>query len=149
MGSRSLNMSAETTNEAFCLNHLPWTDTDFYGMKLVLDDWARKGFTGELDRTSADFGFVTLITSDLAPDEGSYDMIEFHKLKGKKVLFWQTTRWVARFFSCQSMSGAFPCMRGCIGAPTLIYALQKAARELSLGLLSVSELEDYYQVKTR
>lgn len=137
-------MTEGENTELFRNQHRPWSDVDFYGMKLILDDWSKKGFVGELDRSSSESGYVTLTTRNWEASDGTYVMIELHKLKGKKVLLWQTTKWAARFFTCQSMHGAFPVMRGCIGAPTLIYALQYSSIEISHGIITSSKLEQYY-----
>ena len=129
---------------SFRASHQPWNETDMYGLKLVLDDWSKKGFIGELNNNGASAGYVSITTRDWTSDDGRYAMMELHKLKGKKVLLWQTTQWAVRFFSCQSLHGAFPEMHGCIGAPTLILALQRAVDEIGHGVAGGSRLEQYY-----
>ncbi len=138
-------MTPGEDTEAFRANHLPWDDSDFYGLKLVLEDWAKKGFEGELNTTAAMAGYVTVTTKEWTGNRTAFVMFELHKLKGKKRMFWQGTHWASRMFTCQSRDGAFPAMFGCIGAPTLIYALQRSIDEAGSGMPSGSRLEQYYE----
>jgi hypothetical protein len=117
-------MSPGENTRAFQENHLPFDDSDFHALKLVLEDWTKKGFIGELNLDGAEAGYVSVTTENWVPGQDPFMSFEVHKLKGKKRLFWQGYNWVARIFTCESRSGAFPKMHGSIGnEPTLIYTL--------------------------
>jgi hypothetical protein len=117
-------MSPGENTQSFQDNHLPFDDSDFYSMKLVLEDWAKRGFDGDLNSTRAAAGYVSITTENWVPGQAPFLHFEIHKLKGKKRIFWQGCNWVARIFTCDSRSGAFQKMHGCIGdEPTLIYTL--------------------------
>lgn len=140
-------MSPGENTEAFQINHLPFDDADFYSMKLVLEDWVKRGFDGDLDLDGAKRGYVLVTTENWVPGQGPFVYFEIHKLKGKKRLFWQGRNWVARIFTCESRSGAFPTMHGCIGDEwTLISTLNAVARRGWNGLQygSCHGLEHFY-----
>lgn len=140
-------MSPGENTEAFQINHLPFGDTDFYSMKLVLDDWVKRGFDGDLNLDGAKRGYVSIATESWVPEQEPFVYFELHKLKGKKRLFWQGCNWVARIFTCDSRSGAFAKMHGCIGDErTLINTLNAVPRRGWNGLQFGShyDLEHFY-----
>ena len=119
-------MTVGEESASFQLNHLPFDDTDFHGMKLVLEDWASKGFVGDLNVEAATRGYITITTRNwVANHDDPYVSFELHKLKGKKRLLWQGTNWVARIFTCQNQKGAFATLHGCVSASTLIYTMNE------------------------
>lgn len=140
-------MSPGQNTREFQNNHLPFNDSDFHALKLVLEDWTKRGFNGELNLDGAEAGYVCITTENWVSSQDPFVHFEVHKLKGKKRLFWQGRNWVARMFTCESRSGAFPKMHGCIGdEPTLIYTLNAVPKRGWTGFEygSVFNLEDFY-----
>jgi hypothetical protein len=140
-------MTLGEDNPSFQVNHIAFDDVDFHGMKLVLEDWSKRGFNGDLNLDSAQRGYVTITTENWVPNhEDPFLSFEVHKLKGKKRLFIQGTNWVARIFTCQSSKGAFPRVHGCMTAPTLIFTMNEVpghswnGREFGRG----ENLEQFY-----
>ena len=144
-------MTLGEESAAFEINHLAYDETDFHGMKLVLEDWAKRGFTGDLNLDAAGRGYVTITTENWVPHhDDPFVSFELHKLKGKKRLFWQGKNWVARIFTCQNLSGAFATMHGCLSASTLIFTMNEVPNRGWNGRwFGRSErLEDFYLYRT-
>jgi len=81
-------MTVGEDSASFQLNHLPFDDTDFHGMKLVLEDWASKGFVGDLNVEAATRGYITITTRNwVANHDDPYVSFELHKLKGKNACY--------------------------------------------------------------
>lgn len=121
--------------------HLPWTDVDLNGLKLVLEEWARKGFEGDLDRRSLDNGFVTITTKNWLPGRQSFVMMELHKLDGGKGWFGRKTNWVVQLYSCHNIEGALASRQGCVGGRSVLSALDNGLNDVGKGFVSNATLE--------
>jgi hypothetical protein len=127
-------------------NHLAWTDFDMHYLNGALNDWAKKGFEGELETREAESGVVAITTRNWTSKGAPFVTMEIHKLKGKNYFFgWQRTRWVIRLFSCESYERAFSVMHGCATSWNMTAALNMAMLDVGHGFISRSSLEDYFE----
>ena len=110
--------------------HLPWNDVDFYGLKLILKEWACKGFSGELDMKLMEAGVVTIITASWCPGHAPYIMMQLHKLEANNRWFWVRKKWGVQLFFCQTLDGALPARLGCVSGKSIFTALENAIREM-------------------
>ena len=121
--------------------HLPWTDVDLNGLKLVLEEWSRKGFEGDLDRRSLDSGLVTITTKNWLPSHPGFVMMELHKLDSGKGWFGRKTNWVVQLYSCYNMEGALAIRQGCVNGQSILGALDNGLNDVGNGFLSTASLE--------
>lgn len=126
--------------------HLAWTDDDTYSFNLILTEWARKGFEGELDVNHMDSGFVSITTQNWISGNAPFVQFELHKLRGKGGWFGrQKAKWLVRLYSCESYDGAFAGMHGCVDGWSMLAALDRAMLDVGYGFRSQSVLEDYFE----
>jgi hypothetical protein len=136
-------------SSAFHANHLPFTAKDFRILKLVVENWVTHGFTGNLNTESAGRGYITFITPIKLRETRAHFGFEIHKLRGRKFLFWQTKKWVAQLFTCQSEDGAFSEINRCVG---LRYGLMSTLNAVISGdkdgarFACADELENNYAI---
>jgi hypothetical protein len=114
-------------------NHLPFSQRDFRVLRLVVESWVGQGFTGNLNTESAERGYITFIIPFNQRESRAYFGFEIHKLKGKSFLFWRTTQWVARLFTCQSLDGAFAEIGKCLGHRYSLMSTLNAVVNLDVG----------------
>ena len=105
----------EMTDSNFRANHLPYSSVDLDLLKGHAERWAQHGHKSSLSLETASQGFIT-ITAKNWLDEFSAPFIRFeiHKIRGKKLLFWQTRIWAVQVLTAQNGSGVFPVVHGCI-----------------------------------
>ena len=124
------------------VNNLAWKDVDIYGLKLVLEKWASRGFVGELDMKSIEAGFITIVTANWRAGHPPYAMMQLHKLAAGNGWFGTKTKWVVQLCSCHSLDGALPVKHGCVTGRNLLAALENAVKDIGYDFMSWMKFED-------
>lgn len=113
------------------IQHLEWTDSDLNGLRLVLNEWTRKGFDGALDRKNIKDGYISITTNNWVNGQLPFVIIELHKLDGGEgLIYGRNAEWVVQILTCHNIEGALPIKHGCVVGRNILSALEKALVEI-------------------
>jgi len=125
--------------------HIAYDSKDMYGVDLIFKEWSRKGIVGEIDKRNANNGYISIATSNWNKNDGSYVIMELHKLRGEQGFFGQKTNWVVRLLSSPSRDLSSITTHGCVEGRNQLAALDKALLDVGYNFMSRTRLEDYVE----
>lgn len=126
--------------------HLPFSDMDMHGLDMILHEWAKKGFEGEVETRNAQAGCISITTRNWTKNGCPFVTMELHKLRGKRGFFGQKSKWIVRLYSCESLSGLYAQMHGCVEGRNMLHAFDLAMVDVGYGFRSASRLEQYFEM---
>ena len=124
--------------------HLAYDEKDIHGIDFIIGEWRKKGFVGEIDKSTANRGYISITTANWKKNDGSFVIMELHKLKGQKGLFGVKTNWIVRLLSSPNGTIASATVHGCVEGMTQLIALDKAHVDIGYDFMSRTRIEDYF-----
>jgi len=123
--------------------HLAFSEGNLRDVHVLVDSWRSRGFVGSVDARTAGSGFVTVSTLDWTRNDGSYVIIELHKVSAGRGFFGgQKSRWVTRLKTAPSKDSENVTVHGCFESITQAHAFDRAIRDVGT-FMSQSRLEQY------
>ncbi|MDC1368812.1 hypothetical protein N8290_04565 [Pseudomonadales bacterium] len=124
--------------------HIAYDDQDLYDIDLIFKEWRRKGMVGSEDKSPYQQGYVSISTANWKKNDGSYVIMELHKIHGEKGLFRSRKNWVVRLLSTPFNGSSSVTTHGCVNGRTQLAALDRALLDVGYNFMSQTKLEDYY-----